>query len=153
MSESDGEGEGGGERDQAPASKLAPPSSAAAPGVEMVSSRRDRPLSLGAPPPPPTEIASDKPTLTPSQRRRLGVAIATAALGAVGVAALFAWRHGRYERGAIVAYLPDDCRSVSLVDYAAIEATPIARATIDRIDRAIEEWVDDADSEDGVRHT
>ncbi len=125
----------------APASRVAPPSSTAAPGVELVESRRDRSLSLGVAPPP--SIAAT-PAASP-KRRRLAWALAAFVVGAIVVAAVVAWRKGRYERGAILAYLPEDCASLSVVDYAAFEATPAARATVDQVDRAIEEWAEDAD--------
>jgi hypothetical protein len=87
-------------------------------------------------------------------RRNVGKLVAVGAAAAVllagSIAGVLWWRNG-YPRGAVLEHIPDDCKQLLYVDFAAIDALPAMSGVIDKRDRRLADWAEDADNEDQFR--
>lgn len=141
-----------------------PPSSSAA-GVDLLEPLPDVATAVGptmvaqpaigsagapalAPPPPPPK--------TPGFRlgRALlgGVAAGLLVVGA-GATFLCSWYRYGYVRGAVLEHVPEDCSRFEYVDLATIDDSAPGRAIAKRRDRALVDWTEDLDDEEGIHRS
>jgi hypothetical protein len=147
----------GGREDEAP-----PPSSSAA-GVDMLEPLPDLASGVG-----PTLIAEAPSLKTPepaepaeptrTSRLRFGRALlgaVAAVLLVLGAGAVFlcSWYRYGYVRGAVLEHIPEDCSRFEYVDLATIDDSAPARAIAKRRARALVDWAEDLDDEDGVHRS
>lgn len=140
----------------------APPPSSSAAGVDMLEPLPD--LATGVGPTmiaPAPAISADAPAVVkakPASRLRLGRALlggVAAALLVLGAGAVFlcSWYRYGYVRGAVLEHVPEDCSRFEYVDLATIEESAPARAIAKRRARALVDWAEDLDDEEGVRRS
>ncbi|MEO7093490.1 MAG: hypothetical protein ABI175_09580 [Polyangiales bacterium] len=141
----------------------APPSSSAQ-GVDMF----DLPPSLGPtllgapdaaskdaaagvpPPPPPPPPPRRRRGLTKGLVAVLGLVLAVI----VGSGSLLCvWYRFGYTHGAVFEHLPADCAVMEYVDFTAIDESPAVSSITTKRDKALVDWAEDLDDEDGIRRS
>ncbi len=134
--------------------EVAPPSSSSAAGVEVF-----EPLpaleSLAT-----TRVVIEPVVAAAPARRRIragravlgSVAAGLLVLGA-GVAVLFGWYRYGYVRGAVFEHVPEDCSHFEYVDLASIDASAPARAIAKRRVRALVDWAEELDEDEGIHRS
>jgi hypothetical protein len=139
--------------------EAAPPSSAVQ-GADATEAPPDLGASIGAEPPPlpaPQPEADRRdtpiPTAAPQPKSRTVVLVLASALVALLLSAggFWAWFRYGYARGTVLEHVPTDCRRLEYVDFAAIDN--VLKAQLARRDKALRDWIEDLDDEDGFRRS
>ncbi|MBI2389565.1 MAG: hypothetical protein HYV09_08215 [Deltaproteobacteria bacterium] len=87
-----------------------------------------------------------------AKSRTVVLVLATALVALLVSASLFwAWFRYGYARGAVLEHLPADCRRLEYVDFAAIDGSAMMRDLGPRRAKALQDWIEDLDREDGFR--
>lgn len=88
----------------------------------------------------------------PVRSRTVVLVLATALVALLVSASLFwAWFRYGYARGAVLEHLPADCRRLEYVDFAALDGSAMMRDLGARRAKALQDWIEDLDREDGFR--
>jgi len=139
----------------------APPPSSAVQGADLVEAPPDIAPTLGgeAPAPKlptPEPIKAPEPEQSaPEARTRTLVIVLGSALVALLVSAgvFWAWFRYGYARGTVLEHVPADCRRLEYVDLAKIDGSLAVRTHLQRREKALQDWLEDLDSDDGIRRS
>jgi hypothetical protein len=139
----------------------APPPSSAVQGADAVAAPPDLAPSLAGDVPPPKVVAPEPikaPEAEEEQREprsRTFVIVLASALVALLVSAgvFWAWFRYGYARGTVLEHVPADCRRLEYVDFAKLDASLAVRTHLARREKALQDWIEDLDDEDGFRRS
>ncbi|MGZ3473168.1 MAG: hypothetical protein ACXWUG_01925 [Polyangiales bacterium] len=111
-----------------------------------------------APPLPPLEPKKEAPVESPDEApkrsRTLIVALASALVAIlISSTVLYAWLRYGYARGAVLEHVPADCKRLEYVDFSGIDGSSPVKALLGKRDKALQDWLEDLDDEDGFRRS
>lgn len=141
----------------------APPPSSAVQGADALGAAPDLGASLGAEEPAPKVETKEperprepdaEPSVEAPRSRTLVIVLASALVALfVSAGAFWAWFRYGYARATVLEHVPADCRRLEYVDFAKIDSSLAVRNHLARRDKALQDWIEDLDDEDGFRRS
>jgi hypothetical protein len=103
---------------------------------------------------PKKEAPPEPPDAAPKRSRTLLVALASALVAIlISSTVLYAWLRYGYARGAVLEHIPNDCKRLEYVDFSAIDGSSPVKSLTAKRDKALQDWLEDLDDEDGFRRS
>jgi hypothetical protein len=100
----------------------------------------------------PTVVGATAPSGGASRSRALAFGLVGAGIAGLSAIAIWLFAHSGYSRGTVLSHVPDDCRRLTYVDFAGIDALAAVSSSTERRNGRLMDWAEDADEQGGFRH-
>ena len=139
----------------------APPPSSSAAGFDASDPLPELARTIATEVPPPLEplgdpVANEAPAPPPPRRSRSRVPIVIAVVMVLvfaSGASVWAWLRFGYPRRAVLAHIPEGCTVFQYYDLDAMDSSTALRSLLDKRRKALRDWSEDLDDEDGFRRS